>query len=591
MAESLTKSSGRACSAWLRLNPEYLPSVIANTPFVLQMLMLVHFTDGLLAKFLREHGHIRRIEKIASEFDLQLFVLDLLTRIEKRGNKDLLHFAVDYKLHLQYGWSTVRVNEENMIRVHWPTKSLGLGYFFPSRLGTHTKESALFLLKFSKPFFDFYPCPALPQSLRHFLPFESDPRFGQCFKLPSKLPHTPRTCKRYVSEEFELERNYSLRERFCSRLCGIYHMLTNEMHHEALVYCFELLEGEKFKSANLHIEMLVWGSLAVILSLYNLSDVCIQSCIYEMQVLSFYESDKFDICWARQQVYANQQKMFKEKQMFELIFDSTLPKSSDFCSNSLLLHLKTRLNLFNNWILEIVVYKKTLTINRRWVRDQIEGRVELANDDIDRLKSTLHKVYSLECKNYTKHYKYFAILDFYQAVFRNCTLPFDIDDIVDYSKILELQFETFCLSSIAQLFNNENNFYPGDYRDRMEEMKVKLERQSHQASSKRWADECFVHFVFLALSDSDPGLVDFMFEEAKEFYCRGAGSGHYRGMLLKDFENCERTGKLSFESQLESRDAAPLKNVTAEVLLRSEPKLKFFLLAGIKMFELNHRFI
>ncbi len=582
LVESLAKSSGRACSAWLRLNPEYLASVIANTPFVLQLLMLVHFTDDLLAEFIREHVEICQIENVASEFEFQHFILDLLVRFEKRGNKKLSNFITDYRLYVERRPS-LRSNLEWLVRIHWPTKSLGLDYVFPNRLGTLTMEHGLFNLKFKDGFFARHACPTLPDSLTSLLPEESSPTFGRLFKYPSVLPQRKRSYKRFV--EFELERDTSLRERFCSRLAGMYHMLNSDLHHEALIYCFELLEERIFENANFHISMFVWGGLAVILSAYNLSDVCIQSCIHKMKVLTFYESDKFDLAWVRQQVYSNQNKIFREKTMFELIFYSSLPKSSAFCSNSLLLHLKTQLNQFNNWICEIVLFKKTLIVNRRRVRDQIGARLEMAYEDIARLKKILHHVNYLGCPNYKKHQKYFAILEFYLGIFRHCTSQFDFYYHIDRMKMLECQNETFCLSAVVEYLNNENTTNLYDYRARMEEMKTDQEKLSHQASSRSWADHCFVQFVFLAHSDSDTNLVEWMLEEAKSFYCR---VGHSRAVLLKDFETCERTGKLNFEEQTEELDSEPVKNVTAEMLLRLEPKLKYLLLAGTKTFKIYH---
>lgn len=576
--ESLAGGASRACVVQIRQSPQRLAWIVANLPFSLQVLIVVHFCDDRLAEFIGLHSGIGNISKLASDVDFQHFILDVMNRVEKRENKKLKDFCTDFVFFLQR--QRVLIGRDYCYSSHWPTMSLGLGSLYRYSLATPTQETSVFEEKFLFTCYNSYAVPTFPISLEHLLPEKSDAEYGHLFQFPSKIP---KILNKMRNSGVVCDLDFSLRDKFCCRLANMFQKLKKNRHHEALFVCVDLLESSMLKEETFY-RNLVWGGLAVILSVFNLSDVCIQSCIFKMESLLVFESDKYDIAWVKQQVYSNQNKTNKEREMFEIIFHSSLPKASAFCSNSLRLHLETQLNQFNDWICEIVLLKKTLIVNRSRVKDQIRARAELAHQDISRLRKLLHHVFSLDLKNYDFEFKeFFAMLHFYSGIFRNVDWDYRECDHENEIKLIECSNAGYNLSQICRLLCSSNDFNINEYRNQLQERKENVEKETHQKSSRTWANDCFMHFVFLAHTDSDLFYVEWMLDEALSFYKKG---GHYRSILLKDFKECETTGRLEFENEDPKPDADPVKHISVETLFRLEPKLKYFALAGTETLKL-----
>ena len=552
--------------------------MISNLTISLQLAVLLHLNDDEVAKVIQLHGSVWRIEWAANHCDFQRFLMDLLTRIEKRGNKLLKNLKKDYKFKLERS-STYEGRRILYSRAHWPTQSIGLHHVdFKFGFFTPDQEKSIFIIKFGQFHIAQFPLSVLPDSVESFLTDVSDPDLLPHLKFPSKLP------EKIESWDSSVE-DLSTKNMYFSRIGNMFTKINEERYHEALVVCLELLESPLFKNVNFPYTAFVWGGLSVILSAYNLSDKCIQSCLSQVKKMVRFGPDEFDLAWFRQQVYFNQNKFVQEREMFELVFHSVLPKSSSFCCNSFKLHLESQLAQFDNWILEIQLMKKTLIVNRNRVRDQIDARRELASQDIARLKKLLHTVHTFEISSYAKTQRFFQVLELYRATLLNSKWNFNIYEILHPLKMIDcdLDYHGSEFSLLVSLLNPESDFGIQHYTTSMEEKKTRYESTSHQQSAKEWAENCFTHFVFLALSDTDDELVEWLRSEAAAFYNR---IGHYRGLLLSDFQNCEQSGRLEFEKFKLAPDAEPVKDVRVRHLFGMEPKLKFFVQAGKRSTEI-----
>ena len=161
----------------------------------------------------------------------------------------------------------------------------------------------------------------------------------------------------------------------------------------------------------------------------------------------------------------------------------------------------------------------------------------------------------------------------------------------DYSVELKaLENIQYSFHFLAQLLNSENfNYTVAQYIDNMNELKENLERQTHNRSSKKWADVCFTHFIFLAMHNQHDAITNQLKSDAFLFYDK---INHYRAVLLKDFNTCEHTTHLDFLSTSYFQDLSSevYFHVSMPLLLQMESKSKHILYAGMKSLKLYNKY-
>ena len=569
--ESLSSASSRSSSTFLRQNPEWMEWFVFELPMTLQHLVVVHLDDKQLVNYLNLHREIDRIENKSSQQEMQIFLLDFLSRLEKRENKKMRDFLTDYQellvrpVNVNYGKATTRC--------HFITQALGLEKaIFRLACRNSTYEKIMFEQKFKIYYLrESFPDIKLPPHLSRLLPTDSDDGHENFIIVPSG---------KSSFKEFDpaLEQFWTLEEKFYFRLTNLFTKISFGCFHQVLLLCFELLESKYYKFENLRYRIFVWGCLAVSLASYNLSNVCVSACLGRVESLVVFESDKFDLAFFRQQVYSKQGEAEKEREMFEFI-SSSVPKCSTFFSDSLLLHIKTQIECLENYICEITCILHVDTE----VNQKVFFRMEIAFKVIARMSRLVHSVCSSTLHNMNSIKSYLPIFSFYKKIFQlgpKLTVGYSLEQIAtDELKVIELQSKDF-LKLFVRLINVTNNFYEADFEACMDNLKTFESKKARQESPECWAELCFSNFVLLGLDNKYPNLVEWTRSEAAAFYNK---TGHYRSVLLRDFLKRPQVEKVTFEFESFRREPAitnPLRNVDVPTLFRHEPKLKYYIKAA-----------
>ena len=595
--ETLFAAAGKSTLSFLRQNPQHARKFALGLPFKLQLAVVRHFDDSELGRYLEFFDGISGIEKKADDSEFQSFLLDFLNRIDERGDEKLKQFCRCYRMAMQGGrYPHVEfVDGVAVTTLHWPTESLGLGQcVFPRNAFHCSNEKSIFQTKFHDKTDPGCPISLLPDSLDSLLPRHFDVTFVD---LPSVLPSTLKFRPAFGKSS---ERDSTTRQKYFRRIANLFLKLDRGRFTEALVVCAELLESELFRlDDELPYRHLIWGCLAVCLSSFSLSGFCVESCLHQVEKRVHFLSEKFDLAFFRQQVFSNAGDFEREKEQFEFLFAS-LPKGSSFCSNSLEVHLKSQLAQMENWLCEMVVMKKNMIFERRtWTNDQIQARAELGREDISRLRRILHLVHSQAgWRNYASFEFYFVVLDFYFAVFDNCSVhDFCFEDASD--RLGELRRRTN-LNRLAILSDYLVTDEALAYRNEMDREKLRFEKLTHQKSSKLWAELCFSHLALLSLEDlHDEGIVQFCRSEALAFY--GSLDGNYRTALLLDLVEADRRPTrnqrdfqfLKFVAEGSGGGGggpAHSLHLDLPLLFHLEPRLKHFALAGKKTAHIYQNF-
>ena len=587
--EVLSRISGRAVAHILRQQPEKMSWIVSFLPFTLQLCILVHFTNAQFVGYLKCFSKMGDIAKKSNDREFQLFLINFLQRLDLDDQHesyfqtrkmdlqfDLLHDLCDLNEH----------SNQYMNQCHFASQSLGFTeLLYKVYGGNATFEYYMFVRKFNIKLYSIvYPPTVMPLSLAGFV---SDKKMlketlSDYFMFPAKLPTMrEKKMKPHPSETFS-----TVKERFCLRMIHLWSLFCTEKYHECLYKCMELLEN--FKEHHIHYKMYIWGCLSVILTFFNCSDLSIQSCLHQVKINLLFESDSFDYYFFQQQIFHLKNNVKQEKNMFESIFNH-LPKTSRFVSIALKLHLKTQLHNMENLFCEIMCFKKKRIVHRRLDGEEIELRKNIILKDAKRLKKLIYKVFSLgELENYKKLHIYLYIINFYASVAKENGFDFMADDYSVELKALEnIQYSFHFL---AQLLNSENfNYTVAQYIDNMNELKENLERQTHNRSSKKWADVCFTHFIFLAMHNQHDAITNQLKSDAFLFYDK---INHYRAVLLKDFNTCEHTTHLDFLSTSYFQDLSSevYFHVSMPLLLQMESKLKHILYAGMKSLKLYNKY-
>ena len=265
--------------------------------------------------------------------------------------------------------------------------------------------------------------------------------------------------------------------------------------HQVILTCAILLETPEFQTDSLPYQMFVWGGLAIAMSAFNLSDICIQSCICEIEKRVVFESDKFDSALFRQEVYAHQGKFIREREMFDFIYNSRLPKFSGFCLKSLKIHLKTSMEQFDNRVCEICLHQKMPNMTNK-----VAAKVAMSFADIKRIKKIIYSLLALDRNNFKFLEEDLCRLEIYFDFFKFTQYQFPFNSFLLYTPISKMASHPNLKTHFGTLakFLNPTSFWMRlhDYENHLKKRKRYLENVTRQKSPKDWADLCFTQSIF-----------------------------------------------------------------------------------------------
>ena len=581
--EKLSDISGRAVATLLRQQPEKMKWIVSFLPFTIQLWILIHFNNNQFEAYLKCYPRIGQIEKKANDQEFQLFLINFLTRRE--DDTYFCSYERDLQFELLHRWCFLNENLNQFVTsAHFPSQALGLGELIFKCWGDASYEYYMFVRKFNQKIYSItYPLTYLPKTLFSFMGDKTEMHLlvQPYFMLPSKIPNI----KRKERKCFPSEKFLSVKEKFCLRMVHLFSLFHTERYHECVFKCVELLE--EYRLENIHYKMYCWACLAVSLSVFDCLDLTIRSCLNQVKTNVLFKSDEFDYLLTKQHIYHVRNNVKKEKKMFTLIFNR-LPKKSRFCSNSFKLHIKMQLQNMENLFCEIICFKRKLIVNRRKQKEDIEWRQNLIQKDAKRLKKLIYKILSLgELENYKKFENYLHIVNLYLSISKDCENDFVFDDHLTELRALENIKHSFHF--MAKLLNYDNDYTLHGYTENMNLLQENIANLTHDRHSKKYADVCFTHFVFLAMTHPNYLILDHFRSYALAFYEK---TNHYRATLLRDFQTAESLNHVSFEVTPYFRplDSQFCKLVSVPKLFAMENKLKYIVFAGRKSLKLYNNY-
>ena len=582
MPNSLAKTARKVSVLSLLTHPVLnLKWATETFPIKEQQELSLHLFEDNLAQFIHYHGSIIKLKKLMNEDEFQKFILHFFKELE---HENLNPFS---KLHAQYESFKVQLKKTfkldvpivngkctvyNLTQLDWCTRSLGFDTpILPQLLPESTYEQKFFQIKFETKFFsDRFPIPQVHSLLEKVIPENG---FENHRITAHHLPLMGNQQKFHYS--FPVKEPEKKSEQFFFRLSAMKKCFQNQANHEVLAYASELLTHPEFKNQKfldkyfLH----VWGMMAVSLARMNKNFSFILSCLFQMDDLIEFESEKLDAAWYRQQMASALLWFEEEKKQFRFLI-ALVPRSSIFFRQTFKLHLETRIKFIENCCLRLIANSELNETEKNTCFETLQNEFNFIYKE---LHSLLGKKNINEDVTFSEFESYFAILDVYKLIvkhFDNSSLTVGIqekDRRIQTSSLL-LYESSHHICYFLTHYVHENNIH--DYRMNLKNYKEELETSSHTANPIVWADVLLAHSIFLRILAKNETQSEIYVNEAIAIYKK---CNMNRWKMLRNTLTPTHQQKIEFT--LPTGKVIPNLNIVS--LLNKEPSLKFLVRSGI----------
>lgn len=556
-----------------------IESLVNDIPVHVQLKVCTKLFAFDLFEYVRQHKGIANIKSQMNDNDFQIFLFHFM----KEAENNKLNFVCESAFNAAYETfklvleKEVEVDKENPNKIVNVTKfdkiTRYLGFdspILPQELPEKTHEQRCYQIKFETfPGNERFPIPSVTPLLENIIP---TCRNQDDENLHEELFYGPKQRWPYVEPVNDPD---NVVEKFHFRLGCIFECLKNGAHHEVLAFASELLSDKIYQAERelnrsfLH----VWGALSVSMAHLNRDFSLVLSSLSKMDEFASLHSEKLDSYFYQQQACSALFWMQKEERMFEQIH-ALVPRSSLFFNQSLLIHLKTKIQHVENLFFQLV----RASLNRDYT---LESNLQLTiKRNIFEMKQNLHSVYARQTfteidLNRSLHHQ-FAILEVYNFMLDCFHNTFVTDAVRDR------QITTACNLLIdsnhhIDIFLRHYVFGHniGQYRVNLTNHKEELEAAAKSKNIIEYADVLFAHSLFLKFLDRNhfaPVLAD----EAQAIYKK---FDHPRWKLIEDCKPVSRV-RNSFDA-----NAVPTgilyTNIEIVSLLRADSALPKLVRSGI----------
>lgn len=550
--ESLKTIAAKMTALYLTNHSQH---TIETLPIDIQFHIALYLKKLHLVNFIKCHKTIQNLKTLFSIYQFQMFIFHVIKQTEKTKYIPLENLYIDFKFESET-LAFKAMYKSVLCDINYTISSLGLPKSYQvlsyiisynanvMELAMHTKFNKITL-------YNRFP---IPQT------FE---KYDCIFELPQNYP-TKIQDKKHI-----LKQSKHVQTTFFIYLTAMFDKMNKKSFAEALFYIIDVLNENNYLQypflSKYYIHL--YGNLAIILSSLNMNNVLINTCIYNMQDVTFFLSDQLDFAFYKQTIYSIQYKYNQANDMFDYIF-KTAPQESMFYKNSLILHLETYIEKFENWLLLI----NNLQKNDRYRcenHEKVQDMCDLFEKDYNYLMKILHTVFSKGNDNYTKEYLYFEILNVFRLAF--CYIDDNENNVFDNASskfeamYKSLKFENHPLNYFFKLFAEIGSYTWYDFLHDFERERKRIELETHVKNSLPWAKFCFTYLCLHVTFQLENNVL--FKTEALHFYKK---INHVRYSLITN----------SPITQTESSQGVLPLNV--EMLYKYEPNLKNLYNFGIE---------
>jgi hypothetical protein len=568
-------------------------SLMKNIPPQIQQLIIPFYKGAALADFIDLHEGILNLKnKYCSNDDIfQHFLLDFFLELENddlhptslaRLSKQYLKFKTE--LQIKKVWFINKKNKKMFVNVtefDWVTRALGFEKnVLPQILPTRSEQKVFFLIKFNvKACIYRYPIPEVPFLLKEFVPVIPDYSFVDGFFLP--LTHTE-TFQREEYSEPHPEPD-ALSEKFFMRLAALAKCLQRDAIHEALAFVAELLGRGDFSASPFLKKFFihVWGNFAVCLAKLHIGYSIIYSCLAECEKCMVFESDRLDLLYYRQQVYALLGNYSMEKICFETILER-VPRRSRFFKQSFSTHVQCFFHFIEDLILELHVMEKIGEDAKT-----LDDRKELIFSIIQKLRRLVHSFFAKEGygqNDFPKIFNIFDVISVYEIVVQ---IMLGIHSAQDDSVTTKLEciYQRLKNSDLSiEIFLESFVIVSADLMTLLDDCHDIVKTEAHSNTPPVWGNCMFTMAIMEKfINENESGSTHYA-TEARLIYEK---TDSYRTNLLLDFMYCTTKSEKKFKvPEFSSIKVIPQFDIVKAFQLEPLiPQLVFFGIESLKRFD------
>jgi len=361
---------------------------------------------------------------------------------------------------------------------------------------------------------------------------------------------------------------------------------------ETIAYAADLLYRDDYLSNNdlkwfyLHI----WGMLSVALSRLNRPKIVTFSCLEQMKKYARFESDRLEMLLYRQKVYSSYHGEWKNEKLCHLEIMASVPGCSFFYRKSILIHTRTKLRNIEDLI--------ALTWCLGKVEKYDDGFIEKGLNKISKLERQLHLFSSNPSSKQSfieRLSVYMDTLELFRLALKHLKVTIDHPERV-YHSGAEIQKASamqrndnakyHMLGFFLDIYNEDDNFTFGEYRQNMMTSKDNLEKKARRQNVVTWGHTEFTHFLLMTVLAGYTLEGEHRLDLAKEIYMHNQ---HPR-LILADLCSFVFKNKLKSIQVVKKEEPSPVRvveDIDMKWMIVFDPEIKTMIVKGIESNQQN----